>query len=134
MTAMQAVALYAGLNIILLVFLAFRTTSLRRATKVDIGDGGNPALARAHRAHANAAENIPAGLIALFLVGLLGAQALYVHALGAMLTLGRAAHAYGFTTKAGVSVGRFMGMLLTWLMFLAAAVLLILHAIEAGPF
>ena len=44
---------------LLLVVLASRVSSLRFGNKIPWGDGGNPALMRAIRAHANTTEHAP---------------------------------------------------------------------------
>lgn len=114
------VAIYAGVNILLLVFLAFRVVGARRKHKVTLGDGGNPAVLQAMRAHGNAAEYIPAGLVGLFLLAVLEpVSTLVVQAIGGALTAGRLAHAIGLSTSSGLSAGRALGMVLTWLSLLA---------------
>ncbi len=67
MTSTQAVALYAGLNIALLVLLAIRVVGRRRSAQVSVGDGGDEDLALRIRTHGNAAEYVPAFLVGLFL-------------------------------------------------------------------
>ena len=47
MTAMQAVALYAGLNILLLVFLAANVSLNRRRAKISLGTGNDASLEQA---------------------------------------------------------------------------------------
>lgn len=44
-----------------------------------------------------------------------------IHALGAVLVVGRLLHAQGLSKSGGVSSGRFVGTLLTWLVLLVAA-------------
>ncbi len=46
----------AGAAAIINLWLALRTGAVRRASKVDVGDGGNEALIRRMRAHANFVE------------------------------------------------------------------------------
>lgn len=115
MTKLDAAALYAGLNLLILLALSFNVVRGRIRHKVTIGDGGNPAMLRAIRAHANAAEYIPAMLVGLGLYALLDPAPLWsVHALGVAITVGRAAHGYGLATNEGRSAGRAVGTLLTW--------------------
>lgn len=130
MTAMQAVALYAGLNILLLVFLALNVSLNRRRAKVSLGVGTDTRLEQACRAHGNATENLPAALIGLTLLGLLGTGTLVIHALGIALSLGRGLHGYGLLTDPGRSFGRVTGTTLTWLVLLASALLLLAKAIS----
>ncbi|WP_339740786.1 MAPEG family protein [uncultured Maricaulis sp.] len=130
MTAMQAVALYAGLNILLLLFLAANVSLNRRRTKISLGTGNDAALEQACRTHGNAAESLPPALIALLLLGLLGTGTLIIHILGIALTLGRSLHAYGLLTDPGRSMGRVTGTALTWLVLLASSLLLLSKAIS----
>jgi uncharacterized membrane protein YecN with MAPEG domain len=55
-----ALAAFCGL---LLVGLASRVSALRFSLKIPFGDGGNPALMRAVRTHANTAEHSPIFLL-----------------------------------------------------------------------
>ncbi|HEY3815336.1 MAG TPA: MAPEG family protein [Caulobacteraceae bacterium] len=127
--AAQAAALWAGLNLLLMLVLSTLVVRQRRRHSVVIGDDGIPELVRAQRAFGNAAEYIPAGIAALGVIALAGAPAWVVHAIGLTLFLGRASHAVGLSLSAGVSIGRTVGMLLTWVAWLASAVVLIFLAL-----
>lgn len=114
LTPTEWAAVYAGLNILILLWLAFMTVSARRSQKVLLGDGGNPIMQRAMRAHANAAEYIPAGLAGLILLAWLQATPIWLlHAVGMSLTLGRILHGIGLSTGER-NAGRIFGTLLTW--------------------
>ena len=119
MTYLKIVAIYAGINILLLLILAVRTARNRQTRRVVLGDGGDPEMQRIVRAHANASEYIPAGLVGLVLLGLFGeaTPVWLLHAAGASLTVGRIAHAIGLSTGA-LNLGRVLGMALTLLSFL----------------
>lgn len=125
MTALQALALYAGLNLILLIFLAVNVSRHRRRAKVSLGTGTDASLEQACRAHGNAAEYMPAALVGLAIIATLGASTLLVNVLGVTVTLGRFLHAYGLLTDGGPSMGRVVGTALTWLGILAMAVVLL---------
>jgi uncharacterized membrane protein YecN with MAPEG domain len=116
MLRLEIVALYAGVNILILLVLAVLVMLGRRKHKIVLGDGGNDDFTRAVRAHANAAEYIPAGLIGLVLLALLDpAVPLWtLHAAGLSLTLGRVFHGVGLHTGK-LNAGRMLGMILTWL-------------------
>jgi uncharacterized membrane protein YecN with MAPEG domain len=58
-----------------------------------------------------------------------GAPAWMVHGVGATLFVGRVAHALGLLLQTGPSLGRVVGMLLTWVALLTAAVGLIAFAV-----
>ena len=96
---------------------------------------GKPALrrlaARAIRAQANAIEYIPLLLVMLLIAENNGAGVAFVHACGAGLVLARVLHAVGLSSSAGVSLGRFWGILLTWAVLLALGLQLIWGYIAA---
>jgi len=119
MVRLEVAALYVGANILILLALAFMVVRARQTHKIVLGDGGNEAALRAIRAHANAAEYIPAGLVGLVLLALLdpAAPLWLLHAGGATLTIGRILHGIGLNTSA-LNFGRMGGMMLTILSYL----------------
>jgi hypothetical protein len=121
-------ALYTAANAALLLILAVLTTMTRRATGTSLGDGGNARMVQASRAHGNAAEYIPIGLILLYTLTLVQAPGWVLHAHGATLTLGRVFHALGLYASAGVSIGRFLGTILTWTSMAIAIAGIVHHA------
>jgi uncharacterized membrane protein YecN with MAPEG domain len=128
MTNLDLVAIYAGINILLLLVLAILVVVGRVRSKVSLGDGGDPQLFQASRVHGNAVEYVPAGLVGLVILGVLSdpvVPAEVIHAGGAMLTAGRILHAIGLSGNPGRSFGRAAGMLLTWLAFLVIGAALI---------
>lgn len=125
----HAAALWAGGLLLMLLTLSILVVRQRQRHGVSLGDGGVEALARTIRAFGNAAEYIPAGLAALAILVLAGARPLVVHAVGALLLVGRVAHAWGLSNEAGLSPGRTVGMVLTWLAFLVAGVLLLFYGL-----
>lgn len=128
MTNLDLVALYAGVNILLLLVLALMVVVGRARSKVMLGDGGDPQLFQASRVHANAVEYIPAGLVGLAILGILSDPVVpseVIHAGGVMLTAGRILHAVGLSSNPGRSFGRAVGTLLTWLAFLLIGAALI---------
>ena len=126
--------LYAGLLGLLLIVLASNVSRFRVSLRINIGDGDNPALKRAIRAHANLIENAPLALILLLSVEVQGFSAPVVHMLGTILVVGRVLHAFGLSRHEGSSVGRGGGILLTWIMILAASLLAIYSVILPGRF
>ncbi|MGA0546227.1 MAPEG family protein [Brevundimonas sp. VNH65] len=123
--AIQAVALWTGLCLILLLVLTYRVSAQRRKHRVSLGDGGHEPVNVAVRAFGNAVEYIPMGLVAITVVAMLGWTAAVIHALGAALFLGRILHAVGMHSAKQPAPGRLFGMVLTYLVFLVSAVLLI---------
>jgi uncharacterized protein len=129
LTAVQAAALWSGLLILVLLTLSGLVVRRRRRHQISLGDAGNPEMASAARAFGNASEYIPAGFAALILLALIGAPILLIHAVGATLVVGRVIHALGLVFQKGPSLGRVLGMLLTWIALLVGAVALIAFAV-----
>lgn len=114
--------LYAAPLAVLVVVLILRVVILRRRHKVGIGDGGERQLAKAVRAHGNAAETIPLTLLLLLVAELAGVRSALLHGAGIALLVGRLLHAYGLSTHSGMSFGRFTGMVLTMAAILLLAI------------
>lgn len=126
---------YAGLAGLLLLGLSFQVVALRRRFSVGLGSGEHAELERVIRVHGNFCEYAPIALLLLLVLELSGAlPGAVLHALGIALILGRVLHAWGLSRTAGVSRGRFIGTLLTWLMLLAASLLAIGIALGAWWF
>jgi uncharacterized protein len=119
MLRLEVAALYAGVNILILLVLAVLVMMGRQKHKIVLGDGANEQFTRAFRAHANAAEYIPAGLVGILILALLDPviPLWLLHATGISLTLGRILHGAGLHAGA-LNFGRMAGMLLTWISFL----------------
>jgi len=113
MTASAAVALYTGLNVLIIFALIWQVIGHRRREKITLGDGGFPPLIRAIRAHANAIEIAPIALIGLIVMVMANAPLWAIHVGGLSLTLGRALHGYGLSRNEGASFGRMVGMILS---------------------
>jgi hypothetical protein len=113
-------ALWAGLNGLLALGLAINVSRHRARLRIGIGDGGNPEMLQAIRLHANNAEYLALALVLLALDEILGAPALAVYVMGALLLLGRLLHAFGLGRSTGTSTGRAVGVTLTWLVILIA--------------
>ena len=111
-------ALYAALNAIFNIFLAWRVADLRGKHKVSIGD--HPALNVAIRTHGNNAEFVPLALIMLLITELCGAPSVVLHIFGGTLLVARVAHWYGLPRKAP-NPFRFFGVAATWLVIAGAS-------------
>jgi uncharacterized membrane protein YecN with MAPEG domain len=125
----HAAALWAGLCLILLLVLSVLVTRQRRKHHIEAGDGGVPALNQAIRAFGNATEYIPAALVGLGLLALVGAPPLLIHPIGATLFVGRLLHAFGLSRSTGTSWPRAAGALATWISYVATAAALLFYAI-----
>lgn len=111
--ALPITAFYAGLAGLWLAWLTMSVVRLRRRHRVSLGDGGRDDLAHAVRAHGNAAETLPLGLILLGLAEGLGTPALLLHLAALVLLAGRVVHA-GFFLRPGRDMRlRVAGMVMT---------------------
>lgn len=127
--ALHAAALYIALLALGIIPLAVRVIRIRRAEMIGIGDGGNRALAKAIRVHANYAEYAPFGLALLLALPLAASPAWSVHLVGLCFVIGRAAHDVGLSQTAGASIGRAAGMVLTFGALVTGAIMLLWRAI-----
>jgi uncharacterized membrane protein YecN with MAPEG domain len=125
----HAAALWVGLHLILLLVLSLLVVRQRRAHGVVLGDADIPALTQAVRAFGNATEYVPAGLIAIAVLAMVGAPPMVVHLTGLVLLAGRVCHAIGLSRSGGASVLRSAGVILTWLAYILGGVALIFYAI-----
>ena len=129
MIALHAAGFWSGLLILVLIVLSVRVVMTRRRQRVILGDGGDEVMIVAARRFGNAAEYTPVAIGALILLALIGWQTWIIHLVGAAFLLGRVIHPLGLAFGKGPPPARVVGMTLTWLPLLVAAVLLI-----SGPF
>ena len=109
-----------GAAAILLIWLAGRVSRLRRQFKISLGDGGNEAMLRRIRAHANYAENMPIVLILLGLLELAGGDKRILWGAGIAFILARILHAFGMD-RPSPSRLRLIGMVASTLVLLGLA-------------
>jgi uncharacterized membrane protein YecN with MAPEG domain len=130
---MPIVSLYASLLALLFVGLSIRTVRMRRGLRIAVGDGGNEAMLRAMRVHANFAEYVPLSLLLLYLAEQSGASATFVHLLGSCLVIGRVSHAIGVRRVDERYGYRVFGMAMTFVCIIIASLrLLWLYAGSPG--
>ena len=110
----------AGAAALLHVWLASRVSRLRRQFKVSVGDGGNEALLRRIRAHANYGENMPIFVILLGLLELAGGDRRILWGLGIAFVLSRILHAFGMDQPSPSRL-RLIGMVASTLLIVGAA-------------
>jgi uncharacterized membrane protein YecN with MAPEG domain len=119
---------YAGLGALLIIALAIRVMWLRNTQSVGLGSGGHEGLARAIRAHANAAEYLPVALLMLVVLAFEQPRPWLLHLFGIVLVAGRVLHAIGLSGSPGRSFGRVAGIVLTLLVMLAMAGMLVVRS------
>lgn len=127
--AIAPVALYAGLNALILFWLTRAVVSRRLRLKVLLGDGGEPELARAMRGQANFAELVPMALLLLLVAALMGAPGWAIHLLGAVLTGARLLHAWHFLSDGAPMWQRVVSTVATVAVIATLAIGLIGHAL-----
>ncbi|MDQ7050111.1 MAG: MAPEG family protein [Enterobacterales bacterium] len=128
---MPILSLYSGLLAVILIILSMKVAMARKKNSVGIGDGGNQELSRAIRVQGNFIEYVPIALILLAVFETNGGNSIVAHVAGGSLLIGRLLHAYGLGKSAGISIGRGLGMLLTWLTILALGLVNIYYFISA---
>lgn len=128
---MPVTALYAALLALLFIALSIRVIGGRRSNRVSVGDGGNHELLRRMRMHANFAEYAPLALIMMGLIESMQADRWIIHALGAVLLIGRLLHAYGMSGDGHMQF-RVAGMVMTFTVLAAGALLCIFGALWHG--
>lgn len=129
---MQITSLYAALGALLVIILASRVMLRRNSRGIGIGDGDDSDLRKRIRAHANAVEYLPLGLILLGLLEWNQFAPTCVHAFGATLLGGRVLHAIGMSRSSGRTFERVLGMVLTLLALLGMAMLLLWEHLAAS--
>lgn len=124
--------LYGGLNALLVTVLGMQVSRLRGAHGVGVGKPIPAEMIRQVRAHGNAVEWVPLGLILLLALELSGAGSRFtLHLAGGTLLLGRVLHAAGLYGRNKLSV---VGATLTYLDLLAMAVWAIaVRFVQYGP-
>jgi uncharacterized protein len=106
--------------------LAVQVIVKRVKLEIEWGDGGNPEMAQAIRAHANFSELVPMALLALAACEVAGTQRVWVIALCTSLVAARLLSALGLSRSLGPSLPRQAGASITLLVTSAAALLSLL--------
>ncbi|MEO8565618.1 MAG: MAPEG family protein [Betaproteobacteria bacterium] len=115
-------ALYTGVFALLLVALALLVSRRRLRTRIGLGAGGDAQLERAIRVHANAVEwGLPV-LLLLLIAEENRTSPLMLHVCGIVFIVARVVHAAALSRVSGSSVGRSVGIVLTWLVLAVLAV------------
>jgi uncharacterized membrane protein YecN with MAPEG domain len=126
--SMFVTPLYAGLLALWFLVLSWRVVQRRRGG-IYLGDGGDQAMLRVIRGHANFAEYVP---LALLLMGMLELSRLSIyalHALGIVLLVARLLHGYALSFTDHFTFGRFWGAALTFTVLAIEAVLCVYQGI-----
>ncbi|RZK00174.1 MAG: MAPEG family protein [Novosphingobium sp.] len=125
---LQTTLCLAAAAAVINLWLSIRVGQVRHAAKVSVGDGGNEALTRRMRAHANFIENAPLVLILMGAIDLATRGANWLAVVGQVFMLGRVCHALGMD-GGRLQALRGVGTLVTMLTLLGLAVAAILIAL-----
>lgn len=128
---LQITLVIAAAAAILNIWLAVRVGRVRTANKVSVGDGGDEAVIRRMRAHANYTEYTPFFLILLAAIELAIGYSIWLWAVAILYILGRIAHAFGMD---GASKLRSAGIIITMLVLLGMAIWAIVIAYSGLSF
>lgn len=118
-SALPITLIAAGGAALINFWLSMRTGNARRAAKVSIGDGGDPALIGRMRAQANFIEYTPIVLILIGAIELSQGSSTWLWAVTGIYLLGRVGHALGMD---GMPVGRFAGTITSLLTMLGLGI------------
>jgi len=112
---------------VLHIWLAGRVSAVRNSQKVSIGDGGNEALIRRMRAHANYGENLPIVLILLALLELAGGDPRILWGAAILFVIARILHAFGMDRPHPSKLRMFgmMGSILALLILVGYAIFIV---------
>ncbi len=118
---------YLALLGLIYAALALVIVFLRARLNVPYGDGGNQQLLSAIRAHGNFQEWVPITCLLIVGIEIAGYQDIYIHSMMIVLVIARVMHPIGIYSKVGTPsylFGRISGALSTWLVLLAACILI----------
>ena len=101
--------IYALLGAVIYLVLWMRVSAVRADLAVSVGDGGNPELLLRSRQHGNCAEWSGFVLTLMILAEGMGTDAIYLHASGALLILGRLTHPLGLKIDTAAHPLRYVG-------------------------
>lgn len=107
-TTLLAITLLAWLLV-----LSWRVIRFRQSGGASLGDGGDKALQRRIRAHANLTEYAPMFVVLIAVLELQRGDAVVLALLSVAFLLGRLAHGYALAFTDGNVIGRVAGMGLT---------------------
>lgn len=123
-------AVLVASSALILFMLAFRVSLLRLKLGVSTGDGDEPALFHAIRAHSNAVEQIPMFALQILALSLMGLSGLWLSILVSVFIVARILHGLGMNYR--VFIARRIGAGLTYGLQLGAAIALVLKLLYFG--
>ncbi len=128
-TLLSISPLYLAILGLMMVPFTLRVGLYRVKNKIDLGDGGDKKMLRLIRSQANFVETAPLAALLIVAMELTGAADIWLHCVGAALVIGRLAHYLGLS-GAGPFIGRPIGMVLTFLVYLVSSGWLLVAALS----
>ncbi|MBT3459542.1 MAG: glutathione S-transferase, partial [Halieaceae bacterium] len=119
---------YIALLGILFIPFTLRVGLYRVKNGIDIGDGKDDALIKLNRGQGNFIETVPLAVMLLIVMEILGASTTWLHALGALLVIGRCLHYVGIT-GAGPAICRPVGMFSTLGVYAVTSFWILFHTL-----
>ena len=123
----------SSLLVLMKLVLGLRVSMYRNKSNISWGDNGDDQLIRRIRAHANHSEWVPATMIILGLVEMVGVHPIIVGVLGAIVVIARSLHAIGLMGNAE-SFNRAAGLAMNWIVLLLASIIGITEFFAPGRF
>ncbi len=120
----SVISLYAPLFALFYVALSINVIRTRRREKIGLGSGGNRAVERAMRVHANFAEYVPLALLLLLILEQSGGSTLLLHGLFLVLLAGRLIHAWGVSQQNENFGFRVSGMTMTFAVMIISSIVI----------
>ncbi len=118
---LRLASVYIAILIVMGVLLSANVAVRRGPLQIGIGDGGNHLLQRMMRIQGNFMEYVPLCIGSLIMLSIISAPSWTIHVVGGTMVIGRSLHAAGIYQTAGISFGRAVGMILTFISLLSAA-------------
>ena len=115
-------SVFVASNALLLFMLALRVSLLRLKFGISTGDGDNPQLFKAIRAHSNGVEQVPIFGLLVLALSFNQLRSDYLAALVVVFTIARVCHGLGMNYR--IYRARQLGAAVTYLLQIAAAVIL----------
>jgi len=112
--------LYACALTIIFLILQYSVILQRGASKISINYGEDIVLAEKIRRHGNFIETVPLALVLMLAAELAGASAIWLHAIGGLLLVGRILHPLGLKHDVMISPLRIAGTMTTQFSMLTA--------------
>lgn len=130
--ALHASAIFIAVLVLLGVALSIPVMLRRWQSQIGLGTGGDATLLQRTRTHGNFIEHATLVLPLLGVAPFVGAPATVIYCVGGAMVVGRLLHAQGLSQTAGVSPGRALGMMLSWISLLGGAMSVLIYTLTTG--